>query len=197
MTLLRKSTVLVLLMATAGPFGLGSGSPSLARPGLTRPGSSARPQESPASPGTNRLLTGKLLYLDPGDRRTPLQNWLADNLRAWGRYKQTSSPEGVDLVVQVEKTNSEPQLKANREGVPQPKNERKGPAGGVAAIVVTDWVTGEVLWRADLLNRKGNNDEPKLGPETEIYAKGLGYDEVAAIAIRRLRKYVSQLEAKQ
>ena len=64
------------------------------------------------------------------------------------------------------------------------------------SINVVDWVTGERVWNAEVLNRKQKKDEPDppAGPETKIFARGMTADQLAMKVARTLQAYVAQLE---
>ena len=61
---------------------------------------------------------------------------------------------------------------------------------------VLDWVTGERLWYAHLLNKKPKKDEGEIpaGPHTDIYTRGMTTDQIAMKLTTKLREYVSELE---
>src|SRR5215471_5245332 len=80
-----------------------------------------RAQQAP-SPMSNRLVTGKLIYVAP--MPNGLDKWLQQDLKDWGRYRITSNPEGVDLQIQAEVPEKQPRYK-ERHGVPMPKGESK------------------------------------------------------------------------
>jgi hypothetical protein len=158
-------------------------------------------QTSPKKP--NELVAGKLVYI--GAMPSDLDRWLRDLFEQWGKYKLTSNPEGVDLVVNAVSPEKEMEL-VMRGGVPQPKGEgsrfpRPGSRGErkeipVTSISVASWVTNEVLWQADVLDRKQKKDEadPPAGPHTKIFARDLTPDQLAQKITRKLREYVSEVE---
>lgn len=59
-----------------------------------------------------------------------------------------------------------------------------------------DWVTGESVWYAHLLDRKVKKDEMEIpaGPHTDLFVRGMTTDQVAQRLTARLREYVTQLE---
>lgn len=143
-------------------------------------------QAAPKKP--NELVVGKLFHV----QRMPanLDQWILDFLRKWGKYKVTGDPEGVDLIMRVELPEEKTEYD-RRTGLPQTRRE---PAA--FTIVVFDWVTNDVLWRAELLDKKPKKDqpEPPAGPRTEIYARGLKPDQLAEKVTTKLREYVAELE---
>lgn len=159
-------------------------------------------QAAPKRP--NELLVGKLMYVAPMPDN--LDQWISDFMRRWGKYKLTGNPEGVDLVLKAVKPADKETEWENREGVPQPRGERRrlpGPIprrGGkevpVVSIDVVNWVTSERIWHAEVLNRKQKKDEPEppAGPETTIFARGMTPDQIAMKVTRLLQAYVAELE---
>jgi hypothetical protein len=157
-------------------------------------------QQAPAKKA-NELVGGKLIYVAPMPDN--LDQWILDFLHRWGKYKTTSNPEGVDLLMKGYTVEKETEWEM-RGGVPQPREERRRfpvPGKGrkelpVISISVIDWVTNQPLWRADVLNRKQKKDEadPPLGPHTQIFARDLTPDQLAQKLTARLREYVSELE---
>lgn len=151
-------------------------------------------QTPPAAPKpSNRLLTGKLIYVSPMPNN--LDKWLQEDLRTWGRYRVTSNPEGVDLEIDAVVPERQAQYK-ERHGVPMPKGEpKKQPKEN--SISVVDWTTGAQLWSATLLNRnpKANETSPAPAASIEIPARDLTSDQLALKITRELERYVEQLEA--
>jgi hypothetical protein len=148
----------------------------------------------PAQQNANPLVGGKLMYV--GHMPQNLDNWIVADLRAWGKYKPTRDPEGVDLVMELQ----EPEKKVEHEisdGSPQPKQVEKahGPQHLMFSIVVGDWVTRQPVWQADILDRKPKNGrrQTTTGSHSEIYARGLSTPELAEEILRTLRAYVNQL----
>jgi hypothetical protein len=148
----------------------------------------------------NQLLVGKLIYVSPIP--SDIDRWIGDYLNQWGKYKLTGNPEGVDLIVNAVSSEKEAKL-VNRRGVPQPQGEGRhfpgrgrGNAIPVTSISVSDWATNEVLWQADILDRKQKKDEanPPAGPHTTIFARDLTSDQLAQKVTEKLRDYVSELE---
>ena len=85
-----------------------------------------------------------------------------------------------------------------RHGIPQPKEVQKDRARKhvMFSIVVSDWVTGDQVWQADILDRKPNsNESPVPGEDAEIRAKGLTSEQLARAVTRELRRYVDHLGA--
>lgn len=156
-------------------------------------------QSSPKKP--NELVVGKLVHVEPMPAN--LDQWMLEFLRRWGKYKLTGDPEGVDLVIRADKPEKPTEYEM-RGGVPQPrgegrrfplpKRERQEPPA--ISISVIDWVTGEFLWHADILDRKPKKDEPEApaGPRTRIFARGLTPDQLALKVTTKLREYVTELE---
>ena len=143
------------------------------------------------APQTNRLATGKLIYVAPMPNN--LDKWLQEDIRVWGRYKVTSNPEGVDLQISAIVPEKEPQYR-QRHGVPLPKKEAKG-RPQETSIDVVDWVSGERLWSATLLDKKPvqKGEQPPPGPTLEIDARGMTPDQLALKITNSLRHYVEQL----
>ena len=158
-------------------------------------------QQAPAGK-PNELVVGKLIYVAsmPND----LDQWIIDFLRRWGKYKVTSNPEGVDLV--MEAVNPEKELRLEtRGGTAEPKGADRPrlPSSKVKSdelppisISVTDWVTSQPVWQADILNRKPKKDEaaPPAGPQTKIFARAMTSDQLAQKVVAKLREYEEGLE---
>ncbi len=152
----------------------------------------------------SKLVEGKLVYVAPMPGN--LDQWILDNLRRWGKYRVTGDPEGVDLVIEVNAPERETQYDM-RGGIPRPRRDdgksprpgREPAEPGAISVTVTDWVTRETLWHADLLNRKQKKDEadPPAGPHAKIFARGLTPDQLALKITTKLREYVSGLEKGQ
>jgi hypothetical protein len=150
----------------------------------------------------NQLVVGKLIYVGP--MPNDLDQWIIDFLHRWGKYKVTSDPEGVDLVIQG--TNPEKELRLeNRAGTAQPRGADRPPLPGSkgkqdqlppTSISVIDWVTNQPVWHADILNRQQKKDEatPPAGPQTKIFAHGLTSDQLAQRVTAKLREYEEELE---
>jgi len=149
----------------------------------------------------NELVVGKLIYVAP--MPDGLDQWIIDFLRRWGKYKVTSNPEGVDLVIQA--TNPEKELRLeNRAGTAQPRGADRPPLPGSKgkhdelppiSISVIDWVTNQPVWYADILNRKQKKDEatPPAGPQTTIFARDMTSDQLAQRVTAKLREYEEEL----
>jgi len=147
-------------------------------------------QTEPKRP--NKLVTAKLICVTPMEAN--LDQWILDDLRAWGKYRVTGDPEGADLVVRAYKPEKEPRYRVGRQGIPEPKGERRElPA---LSVTVVDWVTNERLWEVEILDKKPKSQdaEPSPGPETQIYARGLKSDQLAQKLTRKLRDYVEGLD---
>ena len=146
--------------------------------------------QSPASKA-NRLVSGKIIYVAP--MPASLDQWVAEDLRNWGKYRVTANPEGVDLMMSGIEPDNETKYSLKK-GIPQPKKQRPGPP--VLSMKVVDWVSNQILWDVELLDRKPKNDEPESppGPHTSLLVRGLQPEEIAQTVTRRLRQYVEQLE---
>jgi len=150
----------------------------------------------------NQLVVGKLIYVAP--MPNDLDQWIIDFLRRWGKYKVSSDPEGVDLVIQA--TNPEKELRLeNRAGTAQPRGADRPPLPGSKgkhdelppnSISVIDWVTNQPVWHAEILNRKQKKDEatPPAGPQTKIFARDMTSDQLAQKVTAKLREYEEELE---
>jgi len=158
-------------------------------------------QQAPAEK-PNELLVGKLIYVAP--MPNGLDQWIIDFLRRWGKYKVTGNPEGVDLVIQAVNPEKELRLET-RAGTAQPKgadrphwpgSKSKGDEHAPISISVTDWVTSQTLWQADILDRKPKKDEAAAaaGPKTKIFARSLTSDQLAQNVVAKLREYEEGLE---
>jgi hypothetical protein len=179
--------LLTLLVIPAAPWARGQQTPA---PVIQQP---PQPQPPPAPASTNRLLTGKLIYVAPMPNN--LDKWLQQDLLDWGRYRVTSNPEGVDLEIDAVVPNRPTQYR-ERHGVPMPKAEpKKQPKE--TSISVTDWTTGEQLWSAKLLDRnpKANEASPAPASSIEIPARDMTSDQLALKLTRELERYVEQLDS--
>jgi hypothetical protein len=158
-------------------------------------------QQAPAAK-PNELVVGKLVYV--ASMPDGLDQWIIDFLRCWGKYKVTSNPEGVDLVMEAANPEKELRLEtragtaqprgANRPPLPIPKGKRDGL--GPISISVIDWVTSQPVWRADILDRKPKEDEATApaGPQTKILTRGMTSDQLAQKVVAKLREYEEGLE---
>lgn len=148
-----------------------------------------------ATPKTaNKLVSGKIAYVAPMPGQ--LDQWLIQDLRAWGKYQVSGNSEGVDLVVQAETPPKQVHYTPS-EHIPMRPHTHKKPT--VLSITVTNWVTGQRLWEARITNhrsKKDDHDHSSPGPETEINARNMKPDQVAERCVRLLREYIDQLEAK-
>jgi len=158
-------------------------------------------QQAPAEK-PNELVVGKLVYV--ASMPDGLDQWIIDFLRRWGKYKVTSDPEGVDLVIQAVNPEKELRLET-RAGTAQPKGADRPPLPGskgkrgelpVISISAIDWVTNQPLWQADILNRNQKKDEaiPPAGPQTKIFARAMTSDQLAQKVVAKLREYEEGLE---
>lgn len=163
----------------------------------------AQAQQAPSAK-PNELVVGKLIYVEP--MSDGLDQWIMDFLRRWGKYKVTSNPEGVDLVIRGEAPDKELKLQS-RSGTAEPKGagrprlpSSKGEREELPAISITvvDWVSSQALWEADILDRKQKKKEadPLAGPRTKIFAKSMTPDQLAMAIVRRLKEYEAELERK-
>jgi hypothetical protein len=122
-----------------------------------------------------------------------LDQWVAEDLRNWGKYHVTANPEDVDLTMSAIEPENETKY-GLKKGVPQPKKQHPGPP--VLSIKVADWATNQILWDVQLLDRKPKNEEPESpsGPHSSLLARGLKPEEIAQAVTQMLRQYVGQLE---
>jgi len=160
----------------------------------------ARGQQATAEK-PNALVTGKLIYVEP--MADGLDQWIIDFLRRWGKYKITNNPEGVDLVVQSVNPDKELQLES-RGGTAEPKGSDRPPLpirrkrGELPAtsVSVTNWVSSQTVWQADILNRKPKDKEaePPAGPKTQIFARSMTADQIAQRVVEKLKVYEQGLE---
>jgi len=141
----------------------------------------------------NPLVDGKLMYV--GRMPENIDSWIVTDLKAWGKYTPTRDPEGVDLTMKA----SAPETRTRyvmRNGIPQPSKvpEKRDHKPVIFTVDVTDWVTGRLVWQADILDRKPKNGRPmKQGADIEIDARGLSTEQIAQAIIRALRSYVDHL----
>jgi hypothetical protein len=162
---------------------------------------SALPQQAP-SEKPNELVVGKLIYVAP--MPDGLDQWIIDFMRRWGKYKVTSNPEGVDLVIQA--TNPEKDLGlVTRAGTAVPRGADRPPSPihkgkhdelPASSISVIAWVTNQPVWNADILDRKQKKDEADLpaGPQTKIFARAMTSDQLAQKVIAKLKEYEEGLQ---
>jgi hypothetical protein len=170
---------------------------------LTLAGIGALAQEQPPPAAKqNALVSAKLIYVAPMDNG--LDQWMSDLLQHWGKYKVTSNPEGVDLVIQAVKPEKELQLET-RAGTAQPKgadrphlpnSKAKSDEVPPLSISVIEWVTNQPVWSADIMDRKQKKDEADLpaGPQTKIFARGMTSDQLAQKVVAKLKEYEEGLE---
>ncbi len=150
----------------------------------------------------NELVVGKLIYV--ASMPNGLDQWIIDSLRRWGKYKVTGNAEGVDLVIQAINPEKELRLET-RAGTAQPKGADRPHLPGSKSksdklpplsISVTDWVTSQTVWQADILDRKQKKDEAATvaGPKTKIFARSMTSDQLAQKVVAKLREYEEGLE---
>ncbi len=149
----------------------------------------------------DELAKGKLLYVGPMPYN--LDKWLQQDMQAWGKYKVTANPEGVDLKMEA----YVPEREQFNGRIPRPKSSidrakdvihpgrcpRLGPKEVPAATVtVVDWVTNERLWYAHLLDKRSPNGigDVAEGEHTDLYVHGLTPDQIAMKITRSFRDYV-------
>ncbi len=161
----------------------------------------ASAQEAPPAKA-NELVVAKLVYVEP--MSDGLDQWIIDYLRRWGKYKFTSNPEGVDLVIRAEAPEKELKLQ-RRAGTAEPRGAGRPRLPGskrekeelpVISVTVVDWVHNRLLWQADVLDRKQKKNEadPPAGPHTKIFARSMTTDQLAMAISRRLKEYTAELE---
>ena len=159
-------------------------------------------QQQVANKKPNELIVGKLIYVAP--MPNGIDKWVIDFLQRWGKYKVTSNPEGVDLVMKAYRPDKETEWEM-RQGIPQPSDSDKGRYPihrkrredlPFVSISVVDWVTDQQIWNADMINRGRKKNEPELapGPRTKIYARDMTPDQIAQRITMKLREYVTGLE---
>lgn len=139
------------------------------------------------------LVSGRLMYV--GQMPEGIDAWIVNDLSAWGKYKPTREVEGADLVMKAYEPETKTQYEMRR-GIPQPREVRKDRnlKNVMYSIGVTDWVTGNEVWQADIMNRKPKrNEEATPGENAEIDARGLSTQQIAQAIIRELRRYVDHL----
>jgi hypothetical protein len=149
-------------------------------------------EAQPAATATNRLVTGRLIYVQPMPGQ--LDKWLQSDLEQWGKYRVTSNSEGVDLEIRAIVPEREPRYK-ERHGVPLPKPESKDKPQETE-IDIVDWTSGARLWTVTLLDKKveHNAQPPAPGPSLELRARGMTSDQLALKLTTELKRYVEQLQ---
>lgn len=143
----------------------------------------------------NPLVGGKLMYV--GKMPENLDGWIVNDLSAWGKYKPTRQIEGVDLVMKAYEPETEVQYKLRR-GIPHPKEVPKDRRQKhvMFSIIVDDWVSGQQVWKADLMDQKAKRDENAApSADAAINAGGLSSQQIAQAITRELRRYVDHLSA--
>jgi len=144
-------------------------------------------QASP--PAQTRLLTARIAYV--AHMPDNLDQWLIEDLKAWGKYEITENSQGVDLVIQAKKPQKKPHY-VLRNGRVQPRQTKTPP---VLSVTVVDWVTGAKLWQANILDETPKkNQSLSAGPEAEIYARHMTPDQIAQRCATLLRIYVQHLQ---
>lgn len=146
--------------------------------------------QSPEAAAAQRLLTARSIYVEP--MPDGLDQWIIQDLKAWGRYQVSPTREGVDLVIRAKKPNNK--LLETQRGVLPSIRRPKTPLP-VLSLTVVDWVTQARVWQADILNasqKKSGSAEP--GSRTEIYARHMKPAEIAERATNALRRYVERLQ---
>ncbi|MGH9452017.1 MAG: hypothetical protein ACRD11_16015 [Terriglobia bacterium] len=149
-----------------------------------------RAQTSPAA-GARRLVTAKSIYVKPMPDN--LDQWIIQDLRAWGKYQVSANSEGVDLVLSA-RTPENSGLSTPRGVGPRIRRPRKAPS--ISSLTIVNWVTGARLWQVDILNNgpKKGQPPPPSGPRTQIDARHMKPDELAERCTDLLRRYVDALE---
>ncbi|MDE3179076.1 MAG: hypothetical protein KGM47_05385 [Acidobacteriota bacterium] len=152
----------------------------------------ARAQTEEAAAREHRLLIrAKTLYVEP--MPDGLDQWIIQDLRAWGKYQISGSSEGVDLLIRAKKPGAE-HLLHPQGAIPRVRLPKKSLP--VLSVTLVNWVTGERLWQADILDSgpKKNQPPPPPGPRTEIYARHMKPDEIAERCTNALQRYVESIE---
>lgn len=141
----------------------------------------------------NPLVHGKLMYV--GRMPENIDTWVVYDLKAWGKYTPTRNPEGVDLTMKAHAPETRTRY-VMRNGVPQPQKvpERHGHKRVLFTVDVTDWVTGRLVWQAEILDRKPkNNRQTAPSDDVEINVRGLPTEQIAQAIVRELHAYVDHL----
>lgn len=141
----------------------------------------------------NPLVDGKLMYV--GRMPDNIDAWIVHDLQSWGKYKPTRDIEGVDLEMKAYRPERRTRFEM-RNGIPQPTNKpRKGDRKDIMfSVSVSDWVTGRMVWQAEVLDRKPKrNQSGTPGEDAEIRVRGFSTQQVAQAIIRELRRYVDYL----
>jgi hypothetical protein len=107
------------------------------------------------------------------------------------------------LVIQAVNPEKELQLET-RAGTAQPKGSdrqhwpisKKRNELPATSVSVINWVSGQPVWQADILNRKQKKDEadPPAGPQTQIFARAMTSDQIAQKVVAKLKEYEQGLE---
>lgn len=141
----------------------------------------------------NPLIEGKLMYV--GAMPGHIDGWIVHDLSAWGKYKPTREIEGVDLVMKAYQPEKRIRYEMHQ-GIPQPREVRKkrDHAPVMFSIGVTDWVTGRLVWQAEVVYRKPKQNEVmRPSEDVEIRGRGLSSQRLAETIVRELRRYVDHL----
>lgn len=146
--------------------------------------------QNPEAAAAHRLLTARSIYVEP--MPDGLDQWIIQDLKAWGRYQVSPTLEGVDLVIRAKKPNNK--VLETEHGILPSIRRPKAPLP-VLSLTVVDWVTQARVWQADILNASRKGDGPSAsGPRAEIYARHMKPDQIAERATNALRRYVEQLQ---
>jgi hypothetical protein len=141
------------------------------------------------------LIDGKLMYV--GRMPNDIDTWIIHDLRTWGKYKPTREIEGVDLVMKAYKPETRTQYEMRR-GIPRPKEVHKDRDSRhvMFSIGITNWITGSLVWQAEVLDRKPKrNDDAAPTDDARIAARGLSGQQLAQAITRELRRYVNGLSS--
>lgn len=158
--------------------------------GLLVPATLLCQAQTPEAAAARRLLTARSIYVEP--MPGGLDQWIIQDLKAWGRYQVSPTREGVDLVIRAKRPNNKA-LETQRGILPSIRRP-KTPLP-VLSLTVVDWVTQERVWQADILNaspKKSGVSQP--GPRADIYARHMKPAEIAERATNALRRYVERVE---
>ncbi len=146
-------------------------------------------QQAPAPARPSRLVTGKIMYVAPMPNQ--LDQWLIQDLRAWGNYQISGNSEGVDLVMSARTPPKHIQYNPSNR-VPLRRPAAKPP---VLSINVVNWVTGQRVWQCKLSDHKPKkNATASAGPDAILDAHGMKPEEIAERCVRLLGQYVAQLQ---
>jgi hypothetical protein len=142
---------------------------------------------APVTPG--RLVSGKLIYVAPMPGE--LDQWVIQDLRAWGKYDVSGNSEGVDLVLRAQTPPKRLQIYQSE----HPPIRRPAAKPSILSLDLVDWVTGQRLWQCKISDRKQKKDtNTSVGPDAVLDARGMKPDQIAERCVRWLGEYVTQLE---